>query len=180
MSQHDTIVGIDNGLDGGCCAIDAAGGRILDVLKMPNTIFADRREIDPAALLKWLRVWKNPLVAIEEPLHYSATLESMRSMAISFGKVIGLCSAAEIPYLRVQVPSWHKKMLGERIPRGLTKQYALDKACLFWPTQDWCVGKCRTPHDGVVDAALIAKYANENQIEEPIRRRRGLRTTRKK
>jgi hypothetical protein len=146
---------------------------------MPNTKFAGRREIDPEALLKWIRIWKDPLVAMEEPLHYAATLQSMRSMSISFGKLIGICSAADIPFVRVQVPDWHKKILGEKIPKGLTKSYALDKASLFWPTQNWCVGKSKVPHDGIVDAALIAKYANENNIQEPNRRQRNVRKTRR-
>ena len=159
--------------------MDAATGRILGVIRMPNTTFAGRREIDPEALLKWISVWKDPLVAIEEPLQYAATLQSMRSMSISFGKLIGMCSAAEIPFVRVQVPDWHKKILG-RVPKGLTKVYALNKASLFWPAQDWCVGKSTVPHDGIVDAALIGKYANENNIQEPVRKRRNVRKTRAK
>ena len=176
--SHKNIIGIDNGLDGGCCAMDAATGRILDVLRMPNTKFAGLREIDPEALLKWLKVWKDPLVAIEEPLYYAATLQSMRSMSISFGKLIGMCSAADIPYVRVQVPEWHKNMLGSKVPKGLTKDYALAKARLLWPTQNWCVGKSKVPHDGIVDAALIGKYANENSIQEPLRKRRNTRKAR--
>lgn len=177
--SHKNIIGIDNGLDGGCCALDASSGRVLDILPMPNTKFAGRREIDPEALLKWILIWKDPLVAMEEPLHYAATLQSMRSMSISFGKLIGICSAADIPFVRVQVPDWHKKILGEKIPKGLTKSYALDKASLFWPTQNWCVGKSKVPHDGIVDAALIAKYANENNIQEPNRGQRNVRKTRR-
>lgn len=160
--------------------MDAATGRILGVLRMPNIYFAGRREIDPIALLKWLRIWKDPLVAIEEPLQYAATLQSMRSMSISFGKLIGMCSAADIPFVRIQVPDWHKNILGSKIPKGLTKAYALDKARLLWPTQNWCFGKSKVPHDGVIDAALIGKYANENSIQEPIRRRRNVRKTRAK
>jgi len=155
--------------------MDAATGRILDVLRMPNTKFAGLREIDPESLLKWLKVWKDPLVAIEEPLYYAATLQSMRSMSISFGKLIGMCGAADIPYVRVQVPEWHKNMLGSKVPKGLTKDYALAKARLLWPHQNWCVGKSKVPHDGIIDAALIGKYANENSIQEPLRRRRNTR-----
>jgi hypothetical protein len=28
----------------------------------------------------------------------------------------------------------------------------------LFPNQNWFIGKCRKPHDGAIDAALIAEY----------------------
>lgn len=178
--SYKTIIGIDNGLDGGCCALDAITSEIISILPMPTIVYGGKREIDIEKILTWVRLWERPLVAIEEPLHFSRTLQSMRSMSISFGSLKGMCIAAGLPLTRVQVLDWQRTILGKNIPKGLTKVYAFNKARLIWPQQEWCVGRSKKPHDGIIDAALIGKYANENTIQEPIRKRNNIRKARKK
>jgi hypothetical protein len=49
-----------------------------------------------------------------------------------------------------------------KMPKGRkfdTKAAALKAAKQLWPLQDWRKNsRCTTPHDGLVDAALIAEY----------------------
>jgi hypothetical protein len=45
------------------------------------------------------------------------------------------------------------------IPKGKTKQVALETAQNLEPSENWLKNKrCRVPHDGLVDAFLIAHY----------------------
>jgi hypothetical protein len=61
-------------------------------------------------------------------------------------------------FIAVGVSEWQRKMLG-RVPRGMTKKAALAKARKCWPEEKWLANeRCRTPHDGIVDAVLIAQY----------------------
>ena len=49
-------------------------------------------------------------------------------------------------------------MLG-RVPKGRTKEVALNLANQLEPSENWLANKrCRTPHDGMIDAYLIARY----------------------
>lgn len=174
------ILGIDNGLSGGLVALEASTGQIIAIAKMPCKQVGYKNEIDPNAVLNWILQFPEVTVAIEEPLHFAPTLASMRSMALSFGKIIGLCAAANIPCLRVQVNDWQNEILGKRLKKGLTKILALRKASLRWPKQKWTVGAGKIPHDGIIDAALIALYANENNVPEPVPPKRRAKTTRAK
>ncbi len=60
--------------------------------------------------------------------------------------------------IRVSVHKWQKVMLG-RVPKGRTKEVALKLANELEPSENWLANKrCRTPHDGMIDAYLIARY----------------------
>ena len=55
------------------------------------------------------------------------------------------------------------------MPKGQTKQAALDKAQAMEPSENWLKNKrCRTPHDGIVDAFLIAHYYRKSRAEKKI------------
>jgi hypothetical protein len=173
-----TIIGIDNGLSGGLCVLNRATLEIIALAAMPCKPYGFKNEIDVDAVLKWVQQFPEPTVAIEEPLHFAPTLASMRSMALSFGKIVGACTVLQVPCIRVQVKDWQDAILGVRKIKGLTKSIALAKATQRWPKQRWCVGRSKTPHDGIIDAALIAVYANENIVLEPRKPARRVKTPR--
>jgi hypothetical protein len=161
MSKPSVVIGIDNGVDGGLCALDFETSQIIEYTVTPSARYGKKNEVDCDAVTKWLRrlsCGTDAVVAIEEPLHHAPSSQSMRSMGISFGKYIGICQALGLPLHRVQVLDWQRKMLG-RVPAGKTKVFALQAANKLWPEQSWLASnRCRTPHDGIVDAALVAKY----------------------
>ena len=52
-------------------------------------------------------------------------------------------------------------------PKGKTKQAALGVAQNLEPSENWLKNKrCKVPHDGIIDAFLIAHYYRNGQREE--------------
>lgn len=153
------IVGVDNGLDGGLCAISAFDGSIIDKIRMPTLQRSKKREVNIKQVNDWLVELHTPFVlAIEEPLAHAKSSQAVRSMAISFGKLLGMAESHDYEVSRVSVHKWQKTLLG-RTPKGQTKKFAFELASQLAPYENWLANKrCRTPHDGMVDAFLIARY----------------------
>jgi len=158
------IVGIDNGLDGGLCAISAFTGDLIAKTAMPCQQRSKKREVDTRKVNEWLLDLNTPFVlAIEEPLAHAKSSQAVRSMAISFGKLIGMAECKDYEIARVSVQKWQRKMLGF-VPKGMTKIAALNTAERLAPEENWLKNKrCRTPHDGMIDAFLIAHYFRDSQ-----------------
>lgn len=155
------IVGIDNGLDGGLCAISKQDASIIDYTAMPTFERKEKREIDVIAIREWLRdinIKKGHDIVIEEPLKHAKSSQAMRSMGISFGTLAALARLiGHEPYC-MEVRDWHKPMLG-RFKKGQSKIAALKKARQLEPDELWLKNdRCRTPHDGIIDAYLIAYF----------------------
>jgi|TARA_R110000772_G_scaffold263638_1_gene383524 hypothetical protein len=153
------IVGIDNGLDGGLCAISLFDGGVISKMAMPTIMVGEKREIDTREIKEWLLYLNTPFhLAIEEPLAHAKSSQAMRSMALSFGKLIGMAETNNYEVQRVAVHKWQKRILG-KISRGTSKQVAFEKAEERVPDEQWLKNsRCRVPHDGMVDAFLIARY----------------------
>lgn len=164
------FIGIDNGLDGGICVLGpCAGTSPIDYHKMPTRVVSGRREVDPDGLSLCFDLQlgntNHTTCWIEECPHHSRDKAAMRSMALSFGIILGVLSAMErrCGWRVHRVASgnakdgWQRAMLGT-VPQGRTKEYALAAARSIWPGESFILGGCRTPHDGCVDAALIAEF----------------------
>lgn len=153
------IVGVDNGLDGGLTAISVYTGAIIDKTIMPTKQRNKRREVDTRKVYEWLMDLETPfLFAIEEPLHHAKSSQAVRSMGISFGKLLGLAESRHWETKCVSVQKWQKRMLGF-VPKGKTKEAALWKAESLVPDECWQKSKrASKAHDGMVDAFLIARY----------------------
>jgi hypothetical protein len=161
------IIGIDNGLDGGLCAISKHNGSIIDKWAMPTFQRAGKREVDTKTIYNWIyNLHTESLIAIEEPLKHAKSSQAMRSMGISFGKIMGMCESHDLKVKPVQVLDWQKKMLG-KVPKSQTKIYALRKANELVAGEDWRKNeRCTAPHDGIVDAFLIAQYTRHTHYYE--------------
>jgi hypothetical protein len=49
--------------------------------------------------------------------------------------------------------------------KGETKRAASELARRLWPDESFfATERCKTPHDGLVDAALIAEYARRKNV----------------
>lgn len=172
------FIGIDNGLDGGICALGpCAGTAPIAVKRMPTCIVDGRREIDAVVLsvkLRQIATFADPDVScfVETCPHHSRDKASMRSMALSYGIILGVLADMATRYEwrvhRVHAGNlkdgWQRAMLGD-VPRGRTKEYALAAAKSIWPDESFILPGCRTPHDGCVDAALIAEFGRRKGIE---------------
>jgi hypothetical protein len=153
------IVGIDNGLDGGLCAISKHNGSVIDKCAMPTFQRAGKREVDTRKIYNWIcNLNTESVIAIEEPLKHAKSSQAMRSMGISFGKILGMCESHGLTVKPIQVLDWQKRMLG-KVPKSQTKTFALRKAIELLPDEDWRKNERSTvPHDGIIDAFLIARY----------------------
>lgn len=158
-------IGIDNGLKGGLCAVRNTDSAVIGYTQMFTEQIGDKEEIDVKRLLSWVSVYgSGPLtVCVEEPLKHAKNSQAMRSMSISFGKIDGSLRAIGVTPRRIQVKDWQTAMLGKSVPKGQTKVFALRKANTLWPDEKWlATARSRVPHDGIVDAALIAQYHLHN------------------
>ncbi len=156
------IVGVDNGLDGGLCAISKHDGSIIDKTAMPCLQRSKKREVDVSKVHDWLMNLCTPFtLAIEEPLAHAKSSQAVRSMALSFGKLLGMAESRGYDVNRISVHKWQKQMLGNTA-KGFTKVAALQTVERLAPQENWLKNKrCRTPHDGMIDAYLIARYLFE-------------------
>ena len=156
------IIGIDNGLDGGLAAISKTTGALINKTVMPTLKRGSKREVDAYKLYQWIlgldEMPSNFVIAIEEPLHHAKSSQAVRSMAMSFGKIKGLCEIKGCEHCCVSVHKWQKKMLGH-VPKGMTKEAAAWKAECLAPDECWVKSKrASKAHDGMIDAFLIARY----------------------
>lgn len=159
MKDYDLIIGIDNGLKGGVCALSYSHGLIVDYLKMPVRESIKPREIDALSLRKWLK-WASDsnscLVVLEMPVG-SKSLNAAKSMASSFHAVRGCVEAMGIDFDRIKPSEWQRDLL-KGIRGKDTKEKALKVANKLFPNESFILPRCRVPHDGIIDAALIAYH----------------------
>ena len=155
------IVGIDNGIDGGICAI-SPHGKIIDKCPMPILKRKGKREVDVFAFKEWiLDLNTEPFILIEEPLRHARSSQAMRSMSINFGKMLGACEIKSWRVIPVEPREWQLEILG-RIPAGCTKTAALALVSEVTPDEDWTKkGRSTKPHDGMIDAYLIAEFGRK-------------------
>ena len=172
--NSDLYVGIDGGTTGGIAIIYGSTGGIHELRPMP----LKNGMIDGSALGSILCAYNDHFseitIAIEECPKHAQSKAAMRSMGISFGIIYGLV-CRELPTKRITTvrsgnprDSWQRAVFG-MVPRGQTKSAALLKAHSIWPDQVW-PKKCprgSIPHDGIIDAALIAHHARNLDIKTP-------------
>ena len=155
------FIGIDNGLDGGICVL-APDNSIVWRGRMPTKKVSKGKEVCPVAFASVLSPFPaaESIIAIEEPLKHAKSSQAIRSMAYSFGLCVGVATALGYEVRATPVATWQKAMLG-KVPKGLTKRFALAVARKLWSNEDFhATPRSRTPHDGIIDAALIAKFTN--------------------
>jgi hypothetical protein len=149
-------VGIDNGLTGGLVALSE--GNLVQQLALPV------RDGDLCAgeFIRRIQGLGYPYqltIVIEEPGKFAPGVYALCSTWKIFGQMTGALTAAGYSYQTVAPRSWQAKMLG-KIPKGQTKQFALDCYVRTFDRQPPTKSdKSKKPHDGIVDAALIASYA---------------------
>jgi hypothetical protein len=172
------IIGIDNGLTGGIALINMAGKLITRTI-MPTTFDAalNAKRIQSTALynilksMHWdcfdkdigFKPWNKTsvLVGAEPCPKHSRDKAAMRSMAFSWGLIVSTLEAFAQPWTQVESgrskTSWQTCLLGS-LKKDQTKPAALALARKLWPQESFIAEGCRTPHSGMIDAALIAEH----------------------
>ncbi len=168
------IIGVDNGLDGALVALSPIKG-LAPIAKftMPTlSVFYPARKTSKARTLREIdtrdlvvilnslecKPAETPVFFEHCPFH-ADRVEIMRGMAINAGKILAVLEAKGFAKIhRILSFDWQPVMLG-KVPRGETKSRALAKARELWPDEIWkASARSTVPHDGIVDAALIAEY----------------------
>lgn len=149
--------GIDPGLKGGIALVSSSGS-LIDAVPMPN----DVNGIDVRAVMEKIRRYTAESfvkVIIEKTQSMPKQgISSAHTYGIGFGSIIGVLVALDIPYMMVRPAQWTKAMhVGT--DAGEPKERSYQAAVRTWPRQSWqSTPRCRKPHDGMIDAALIAEF----------------------
>ena len=164
----DYLVGIDPGLNGGIVSIDM-DGQIIFKWTMPIIDSGkSKREIDLVALRGIFdEVKEAKMVFIEK---VGAMPGQGVSSMFKFGKVFGyleaMIAAFQMPYIMVTPQQWSKEM-----HFGLSRDLKpKDRSLLvlnrLYPKIDLrATERSKKPHDGLLDALLIAEYGRRKTTQ---------------
>ena len=149
------IMAIDPGLNGAICLMNDRGHYIF-LKPMPKT---EKGEVDYEHLAWILATYNVSKVFLEkaQPMTKQG-VSSMFNYGKHFGILIGLLTAFKIPFHLVPPQAWTRKM--HVVPKqGSAKEKSLAAARRLFPDESFlATARSRVPHDGMVDAALIAEY----------------------
>lgn len=164
------FVGIDPGKDGAIVVLSESG----TVLRK-HTIPKIGKEVDEAELANIFRGWiGGGVTVVLEDVH--ALFGSGAGATFAFGDICGfirgLLVGYRVPFVKVQPKKWQSVMF-EGVPEIIkpmkegqkrkirdTKAMALIAAKRLFPDVDLRMSeRAKNPHDGIVDALLMAEYA---------------------
>ena len=152
------IMGIDNGLDGGLVVVE--DNKIVASMVAPTVnVKASKREYNGAGIVTFLHASKPDHVFIEKAQAMPGQgVSSMFSIGLGYGMYRGILTALYIPYTLVHPKTW-QGLLFRDLPKGDTKAMSYIVCMRLWPQYDWKASeRCKKPHDGLTDAAMIAEY----------------------
>jgi hypothetical protein len=136
------------------------------MIAMPTRGKSKGNEVDAAAVWSFLCMWRleRMTVVLETPGKHSPGAQALCSMWDSYGAIRGVLESRGIRHHRITPQQWQKKML-PGCAKGDTKPAALAMAKRLWPSENWLASpRCSKPHDGMIDAALIAEYGRISSL----------------
>jgi len=151
-------LGIDPGLKGALALVDNSGQLLWTSALPVVTLKNGKHELDEGALKEKLLSAKGTadMLVMAHLEKVSAMpkqgVTSMFTFGCGWGMVRGLLCGLGIPYDLITPQAWQKLMLA-----GLPKGSELLVARRLWPGHSFIMEGCRVPHEGAVDAALIAE-----------------------
>ena len=160
-------VGIDIGKSGGIAWMDDDGSHVC-VGTMPMI----GNELDVLELHSIMRNLAMPgthVVFEKLGVIFGSSKATARSMGLQEGVIEALCVAHGIAYTKVPAKTWQKEMF-EGVPEQTrsdgkrdTKAMALVATKRLFPRQNLlATPKSKVPHDGIVDALLMAEYCRRH------------------
>ena len=158
-------LGLDNGVSGGMVALSDLS-QVVSMSPMPTLKARKGNEIDIAAVWAWVDALdsREKITAIIEEPGGSRSAQAASSMAGSFQALRALCVLKGLRWHRVTPQAWQRSML-PGCKAGDTKPRALAEVRQLWPAETFLASdRSRIPHDGMVDAALIAEIARRARL----------------
>lgn len=182
------ILGIDPGKSGGLVLLEndrIAARAVMPVLTgkgkpLYDLLLLFRKIAEAKASLVVIEMQKSlPAVAVKEVAYqdpatgFLATREetvALGGSAANWGRGYSqgilemACVALKLRYVLVAPQTWQAEMLRDTSAKD-TKQAALVVAKRLWPDESFLASpKSKKPHEGLVDAALIAEWARRRKI----------------
>jgi crossover junction endodeoxyribonuclease RuvC len=155
------ILGVDPGLSGGL-AIRAKEGLIYEPMPVVGG------EIDLAALTRWLRAHRDEIeVALIEKVSAMPKqgVSSTFKFGDGFGSIKGILTALGIPFELVGPQKWMRVMhagIKPDLPSKARSQLAASR--IFPAISFLATARSRVPHEGMVEASLIAEYGWRSKV----------------
>lgn len=173
--MHKIYVGIDIGKHGAIAVLEPED-KIAKVSAFPMPMIKDQVDYHELSdMIRDLRVANSCGVhVVFEKL--GVIFGSGKSTAFSMGHQAGAvemaCIAHTVSYTKVRAVDWQKQMfsgVSEILKTGTTKKdtkaMALVAIKRIFPTLELTFGvRAKKPHDGLVDAVLMAEYARRNNL----------------
>ena len=172
-------IGIDCGKSGAICEIDNAGN-LLEFHAMPIVGKGKGSKLDLQKLAEYFSYKKlaiengrDYMVIVEDPGGHAPSAAGLRSMTYCFAAIETLLVAYKIKHHIVLSQKWQREFWSKpQMPKGQkfdTKAAALAEARKLWPDEHFRVTSeagnlLKNPHDGIVDAALLATYGMRKRI----------------
>lgn len=170
MTLSKIYIGIDIGKSGSIAVIHEGSIVTYPMPKIKN-------ELDYAELNRLLRTYcsnsDKPYIVFEKlGVIFGSSKTTAFSMGEQSGAVEAICISNGIPYTKVRAVDWQKQMfqgVQEITKAGSskkdTKAMALVAIKRIFPDLKLTFGdRASKPHDGLIDAVLMAEYARRNNL----------------
>ena len=164
------IFGIDPGKTGGIAALDS-GGKIVDLWPMPVV----NEEVSASLLAEIFTRFKRgdqtiEMVAIEkvQSLPRDGHVGAFR-FGFSYGVARATVEALGFSHTLIRPQEWMKVMHQGTRDNDDKKARSFERATQLWPsevTNFFASARCKKPHSGLVEAALIARYYWEKNLKQ--------------
>ncbi len=152
------IIGIDPGRSGAVCVMNTKGQIVL-TYTMPDSI---------GGLVEELRLYSYTSRDLYDEIHH-VYLEKAQAMpknwavgmfnyGVGFGEILGMLAALKIPHTLIHPRTW-TKVMHQGTKAGKPKERSLEAVRRLYPGYSLLASdKCKKPHEGIIDAILIAAF----------------------
>jgi len=156
MPSHEAVVGIDPGLRGAIVVMETESGFVTDRIMLSDEILTTYRYLHT---LK--KRYPTLFVALEKPqvIKGRSSLVGSFTMGRNFGALEAAIRLLYVPCQIIPPQTWTSEMHKGADGPG-PKEKSLSIAKRLWPWEKFVFNeeKQRKPHDGIVDAMLIAEF----------------------
>ncbi len=145
------VIGIDPGVNGAIAVLSKAGS-MLDMEPMP--------ESGPIGLLKFFKEeWIGHVFLEKAQAFRGQGVSSSFNYGQHFGELVGMLQVMALPFTLVAPRNWTKQMHMGTSNKLEAKVRSAQAAQRLFPSVNFLrTVKCKKPHDGMIDAILIAEY----------------------
>lgn len=182
------VLGVDPGKKGGLCLLDEHS-RIVACVPMPiapkpegarraNRGKGANEEVDAVAIGDLVRAHyqRIRLALVEHQPIRGRQLLAVAEQQRGYGRICGALEGAGLRVRVVRPDAWKESMKVSlrKLPGHTARQHsarlkerALERARGLWPEQSWTLPRCRSAHDGMAEAALLAEYGRRLAFGPP-------------